>query len=409
MRKKRFIQSKYTKAEVDGIVAAVNLVLEREVHLDKAIMRVMKGNPGWNDYSRSFVATTVADLVRYYRLYATAIGDDKITRNNIFKFLACMLVRQGKDLPFIPPFKKIEKPAVVQAMRSIRDKKVLDSYPDWLYNLGKKELGKRWEPLAEALNEPAPLTLRVNVLKTNAEEVLAEMEEENVEAYPVPGFTDAIELKFPRNVFRFKGFKEGHFEVQDPASQMVSVLLDVKPGMRVVDACAGTGGKTLHIATIMRNKGKVIALDTIEGKLDDLRKRASRAGVQIIETRPIDSQKVVKRLYETADRLLLDVPCSGTGVLRRNPDAKWSLKPEELKALRDTQKEILDNYAPIVKPGGRLVYSTCSALPSESEQQVDAFLAKNKDYKLISDHRYWTDKDGTDTFYMAIIERAVQP
>jgi 16S rRNA (cytosine967-C5)-methyltransferase len=405
MRKKRIAQPKYRKDEVDGIVAAVSAVMEKGVHLDKALMRVMKNNPGWNNPARSFVATSVTDIVRYFRLYSEVTKQTEVNRQNIFQFLSCVLLRQGQEIPFIAPFKKINKDELGRALRSVKDKKVLDSYPDWLYNLCRKELGSRWEPLAQALNEPAPVTLRANIIKTNPEAIVEVLAEENIEARILPQFANAIELRFPRNVFRVKGFKEGWFEVQDPASQMVSVMLDLKPGMRVVDACAGTGGKTLHIAALMRNKGKVLALDTIEGKLDDLRKRASRAGVQIIETRFIESQKVVKRLHETADRLLLDVPCSGTGVLRRNPDAKWTLKPEEIKALHQTQKEILQTYAPIVKPGGRMVYSTCSALPSESEQQVDEFLKNNKDYKLLSDHRLWTDKDGTDTFYIAVIER----
>ncbi len=405
MRKKRFTQAKYRRDEIDGIVDAVSAVMEKGVYLDKALQRVMKTNPGWNDYSRSFVADTVSDIIRYFRLYSTVTGEEKITRLNVFAFIASSLIRQERVIPFIAPFKKIDKDKLGTAFRRIRDRRILDSYPDWLYNLGAKELGKKWTTLAQALNEQPRLALRANLIKNNPESLLAMLAEEKIEANILHRFADAVELSYNRNVFRLKGFKEGMFEVQDPASQMVSVFLDVRPGMRVVDACAGTGGKTLHIASLMHNKGKIIALDTIDGKLDDLRKRASRAGAQIIETRHIDSQKVIKRLYETADRLLLDVPCSGSGVFRRNPDAKWTLKPEEITALHQLQKEILQNYAPIVKKGGRIVYSTCSAFPSESEQQVDNFLAANKEFSMIRDHRFWTDKEETDTFYIAILER----
>lgn len=405
MRKKRVTQAKYRRDEIDGVVAAVNAVMLKGIHLDKALQRVMKSNPGWNDYSRSFVADTVSDLVRYFRLYSVVTGSEELTRQNVFEYIAASLIRQEREIPFIAPFKKVDKDKLASTLKKIRDRKVLDSYPDWLYNLGVKELGKKWTSLAQALNEAPKLALRANLIKIRPEDLLAKLEEENIDVRLLHSFADAIELRYNRNVFRFPGFKEGLFEVQDPASQMVSVLLDVKPGQRVVDACAGTGGKTLHIASLMRNKGKIIALDNVEGKLADLRKRASRAGAQIIETRHVDSQKVIKRLYDSADRLLLDVPCSGSGVFRRNPDAKWTLKPEEIPALHEIQRGILQNYSPIVKPGGRMVYSTCSAFPSESEEKVDEFLAKNKNFRLVSDHRFWTDKEYTDTFYVAVIER----
>jgi 16S rRNA (cytosine967-C5)-methyltransferase len=177
--------------------------------------------------------------------------------------------------------------------------------------------------------------------------------------------------------------------------------------MRVVDACAGGGGKTLHLAAMMENKGSIIALDTQGWKLEELRKRARRAGASNIETRSIESKKTIKRLYNTADRLLLDVPCSGLGVLRRNPDAKWKLQPEQIDQLRQTQQDILQSYAPITKPGGRMVYATCSILPSENQDQIQTFLASStgKDFKLISDQKILPQDDGFDGFYMALLER----
>ena len=147
-------------------------------------------------------------------------------------------------------------------------------------------------------------------------------------------------------------------------------LLDAKPGERVIDACAGGGGKTLHLAALMKNKGKIIAMDITERKLQSLRERCSRNGVDIAETRVIESMKTIKRLEKSADRVLLDVPCTGLGVLRRNPDKKWKISPEEITRLNALQKEILENYSQMVKIGGRLVYATCSCLPSENEKQV---------------------------------------
>jgi 16S rRNA (cytosine967-C5)-methyltransferase len=170
-------------------------------------------------------------------------------------------------------------------------------------------------------------------------------------------------------------FKEGLFEVQDASSQRVASFMYVEPGMRVIDACAGGGGKTLHIAALMQNKGRILALDVHDWKLNELRKRAGRAGVDIAETRVIESSKTLKRLANHADRLLLDVPCSGLGVLRRNPDAKWKLSEIEIDRLIIEQQDILTRYSAMVKPGGKLVYATCSILPSENEQQIERFLA----------------------------------
>ena len=175
--------------------------------------------------------------------------------------------------------------------------------------------------------------------------------------------------------------------------------------MRVIDACAGAGGKTLHLAALMKNKGKLIAMDVEATKLTELQKRARRAGVSNLEIRTIDSSKTIKRLENSADRLLLDVPCSGLGVLKRNPDAKWKLSPEFIQNVRDLQQHILQDYCNMIKKQGLLVYSTCSILPSENEQQVERFLKNNEDkFELLEEKHHWPS-DGFDGFYMALFRR----
>lgn len=208
-----------------------------------------------------------------------------------------------------------------------------------------------------------------------------------------------------KNVFSTKAFQLGFFEVQDWSSQQVAPMLDVAPGMRVIDACAGAGGKTLHLAALMKNKGKILALDIYEWKLKELRTRASRNGVDIIEVKVIEGQKTIKRLESSADRVLLDVPCSGLGVLRRNPDSKWKLSIEEIERLSLLQQEILTSYARMVKVGGKLVYSTCSILPSENERQVLSFLEKNPEFVLIKQKVFMPQDHNSDGFYMAQLER----
>ncbi|MNS80695.1 Ribosomal RNA small subunit methyltransferase B [compost metagenome] len=187
---------------------------------------------------------------------------------------------------------------------------------------------------------------------------------------------------------------------------MVVPLLDVQPGHRVIDACAGGGGKSLHMASLMKNKGKILSLDIHEWKLKELKDRAKRNGVDVIETRVIDTNKVIKRLADNADRVLLDVPCSGMGVLRRNPDAKWKLSNEEIDRLMILQQEILSTYSQMTKVGGQLVYATCSLLPSENELQVQKFLHDHSaKWSLVKEIHLRPDRDGFDGFYAALLKR----
>jgi 16S rRNA (cytosine967-C5)-methyltransferase len=216
---------------------------------------------------------------------------------------------------------------------------------------------------------------------------------------------DALVLKKRINVFQHPLFKEGYYEIQDAGSQCIAPFLQVEPGMRVIDACAGAGGKTMHLACLMENKGRLIALDVIEWKLGELRIRARRNGIGIIQTKVIDSTKVIKRLHGTADRLLLDSPCSGLGVLRRNPDAKWNLTPEFIENVKLTQAKILNDYTAMLRPGGKAVYATCSILPSENEQQVKSFLTRNTEFKWLDERKITPATDGFDGFYMALLEK----
>lgn len=194
--------------------------------------------------------------------------------------------------------------------------------------------------------------------------------------------------------------------MQDASSQKVAEVLNPKPGMRVIDACAGAGGKSLHIASLMENKGQVIALDIYGNKLKELKRRARRNGAHNIEPRVIDSTKVIKKLKASADKVLIDAPCSGLGVLRRNPDAKWKLQPEFLEKIKNTQQEILSSYSSMVKPGGQLVYATCSILPSENSEQVSTFLSSEagKDFSLVKEEKIYASKSGFDGFYIALLQ-----
>lgn len=390
------------------VAQALFTIFREDRYADKVIEYTLKQNPKAGSHDRAFIAETTYEIVRHYRLYAELLGRPAITEYDFWKICGIyFIVTKSLDLPDWVEFKGLdvndirEKAAALTQIRVFRE-----SVPDWLDELGSNELGDRWDTALNWLNRPAQVVLRANRLKTTRADLQAALQKEGIETTP-QGADDALVLERRQNVFQTQAFKNGLFEVQDFSSQLVAQLLAPEPGMRVVDACAGGGGKTLHLAALMQSKGQLVALDTLAWKLDELRLRARRAGASNIETRPIENRKAIKRLYNSADRLLLDVPCSGLGVLRRNPDSKWKLQPEFIEKLRATQQDILQFYSPIVKIGGRLVYATCSILPSENEQQVQLFLNSEpgKKFKLLEEKKILPQDSGFDGFYMALLER----
>ena len=400
---------KHHSLHIKAIFAVLKDIFENNEYADKAIEKVMRANKYWDVRERSFVSDVSYDMIRNWRLlYAASGAEGKLSEKNLWMVFGTYLVFDGYSLPESAYFKSLnEKKIVAQLEKFYKIRKLRESVPDWLDILGEKELGKDWDKIIRALNQPPTVVLRANSLKTTPKELMKVLEEEKIkDASLIVWSPDAVELKFPRNVFRTDAFHRGLFEVQDASSQMVSEYLNVSPGMRVIDACAGAGGKTLHLAALMKNKGRILALDVKDKKLQELKKRAARADVRIVETRKIDSSKVVKRLADTADRLLLDVPCSGLGVLRRNPDSKWKLDMEEIERVRKIQRDILSHFPQMTKIGGKMVYATCSILPSEGEEQVKWFLEQVGDkWTLLGEKRYSPDVHHADGFYMALLER----
>jgi 16S rRNA (cytosine967-C5)-methyltransferase len=309
-------------------------------------------------------------------------------------------------LPKWEEFKNVDEKKVHHNYKQLKtQRKLVHSLPDWLDDLGWAELGKQWNKEVEALNEAAPVVLRVNTLKVAKADLVKSLAEKNISTQPVQGCKDALILKQRQNLFITPEFKAGHFEVQDASSQLVAEFLQIEPGMRIIDACAGAGGKSLHMAAISQNKGRILSLDTEQWKLDEAKKRARRAGVSNLDTRLIEGAKTIKKLYDTADRLLLDVPCSGLGVIKRNPDAKWKLSLDFINKVKAEQAAILEEYAKILKVGGKLVYATCSILPSENQFQVDKFLANHSNYSLEEARVVLPSESGFDGFFMARIIR----
>lgn len=398
---------KFHKNLIQAIVASVDQIFNQNIYADKLIERTLKSNPKWGSRDRKIVAETIYELVRWKRLYLTILGDDAATIKNIWLLTGIHFILQKTTLPSWDEFSTLNKEEILLRSNNLQNqRKIRESIPDWLDEIGEKELGDEWDSEIAALNQQAKVVLRVNELKINRDELINLFAQEAVEVIPHQEVKSALILNERKNVFKSELFKSGFFEIQDVSSQLVAPFLQLEPGMRVIDACAGAGGKSLHIATILQNKGKVIALDTEKWKLDELQKRGKRNGVQNIEVKVIESSKTIKRLKESADRLLLDVPCSGLGVLRRNPDAKWKMSIERIQELKIVQQQILSNYQSMLKPGGIMVYSTCSILPSENQQQIEKFLLGNNNFSLIEEKIISPSKSGFDGFYIAVLKKS---
>lgn len=392
------------------VIDSIRDIFNEGVYADKAVEKALKRDKRWGSRDRKFVAETIYEIVRWKRLYAEiAEVKEPFDRNNLWRLFSVWCVLKGIALPDwnqIEPTPSRRIKGKFDELSKIR--KFRESIPDWIDEVAVSELGEElWTKELAALNKQAEVILRTNTLNTTKEALQKKLQDESIFTEFIPNHSDALRLVERANVFRTEVFKKGYFEVQDASSQLVAEYLDVAPGMKVIDTCAGAGGKTLHLASFMKNKGQIIAMDIYESKLKKLKIRARRNKVHNIDTRVIDSTKPIKKLYNKADRVLIDAPCSGIGVLRRNPDSKWKLQPEFLDNIKKVQQDILQKYSKMVKSGGKLVYATCSVLPSENQNQITEFLASEsgKDFKLIKDNKVFAHTSGFDGFYMALLEK----
>lgn len=395
---------------VEAVVGALMQIFNENRQADKVIEYVLKSNKKWGARDRAFIAENTYEVVRWWRLLKFVGGPGCVrieSEASFYLILGCWFIIKKYDLPNWGEFSQIDKKSVLEKFEEAqKTRKIRESIPDWLDEIGEKELGEKWEAELAALNQQAPVVLRANTLKINKLQLQKTLKEQGIETHTVEGVKDALTLEKRANVFKSEAFKNGLFEVQDAGSQLITEFFEIESGqgLRAIDACAGAGGKTLHLAALMQNKGKIIAMDVEDWKLQELKRRAKRNDVQNVETKLIET-KTIKRLKETADLLLLDVPCSGLGVIRRNPDAKWKMKPDFIENIKKTQAEIIKEYSQMLKRGGRMIYATCSILPSESEDQVKKFLSEYPDFQFIKEHRTSIAKDGFDGFYMALLER----
>lgn len=390
---------------VEAVVKSLQICFFEKVKADKVIEKTLKSDRRWGARDRAFIAENFYEIIRWWRLliYISGIDEKDWEDKSVYQLVnTWIFLNTGKLF-----YKTKADEAFINKMNKNRVSlsgfnAITSSIPDWLHEEGLASYGADWERLVVTLNTPAKVYLRANTFKGTKMDLAQRLIMEGIETEQPDFLSDGLVLSQKKNVFATSAFKEGWFEVQDGGSQLIAPLLDVRPGMRVCDACAGAGGKTLHLSNLMQNRGKIIAMDIHEHKLKELQARCKRNGAGNVETRLIES-KTIKRLISSFDRLLLDVPCSGTGVIRRNPDAKWKLRPNFITELEITQQNIINNYSKMLRPGGKMVYATCSILPRENEIQVRKFLEKNPNFELIEELWILPHLLDTDGFYAAVL------
>lgn len=328
-----------------------------------------------------------------------------------FATLVLQAQEEGRPTPALP-LATPERDALIRVVDDVVKRSPIDvraSLPTWLCERLVQQGG---EALALASTGTPPQTLRVNTLKTTRDALLATLRQQGLKVRPCERSPIGIVTDGRADIFRTPAFFDGTFEMQDEGSQLVALHAAAQPGERVVDGCAGAGGKTLAMAAQMGGTGTIVALDIHGGRLKALQERARRAGAHNVRAIDLEeSGKILKRLKGSSDLVLVDAPCTGTGVLRRNPDTGWRLQPEDVERLTVLQRSLLDTYAPLVRPGGRMVYATCSLLAEENDGAITHFLASHPDFALEAQPLSLNPADTApgghwDGFFAATLRRA---
>lgn len=385
---------KLHKNLVAAVAQALSQIIAEGNNAEQVVEALLASNKSWGARDRHFIAENIYEIVRNQRWLEHCAQN-----SNPYFLLAARLKLQGIELPEWEEFKGFALNFPLEKT----ERKIELSIPDWLDNFGVKELGEKiWQQEMQAMHNTAKVCLRVNTLKTTFDNCLLQLEKENIEFETIE---NTIILSGRRNIKSTKVYQNGLVEIQDFNSQKIVPLLQAEPFETVIDACAGAGGKALHLAAEMQNKGTIYALDVFEKKLKELNKRAQRAGVKNIVTAEANTT-ILSQLENKADKLLLDVPCSGSGVFRRKPDSKFKLNEAHLTELQNLQWQILSVYKNMLKPGGTMLYVTCSIFPSENEKQIERFLNQfGNTFKLKGEYHFSPAQTGFDGFFAALLTK----
>lgn len=417
--KARFTPSLFAHAE-----AVLGQFLRFEYPADAVVSRYFREHRQLGHADRAFVAETVFAVLRRGRSLEARCGEQLSDRHLL---LVALAITRGWNKRELEPVLKGSEEEWLAAAKAMPEADfppaVRCDMPDWLYAALEKQFGaEETLKLAHALNLPAPLDLRVNTLKTDRDAVLARFAADGIAAEAAPLSPIAIRLREKPALAQHPLFLEGAVEVQDEGSQLLGYLLEPRRGEMVIDLCAGAGGKTLLLGALMKNTGRLHAYDVSDKRLANLKPRLARSGLSNVHPARIESERdqKLKRLAGKADRVLVDAPCSGLGTLRRNPDLKWRQSEDSVAELTGKQASILDAAAKLVRPGGRLVYATCSLLAAENDAVVEAFLARHPEFRLtpasgvLAKHGITVDGDllrllphqhHTDGFFAAVLDR----
>ncbi len=390
----------------DGIVEGVQEILGNRGALRPTLKNILIKNRKWGSNDRKLVGKGIIEIIRWKRKF-DVIGKLNVKSKNYYKnLLVVWSIYNDIEFEESLTFSELKKDNICKNISITNSKRVFkNSIPDWLDSLGMKTYGKViWEKEIQALNRPAKLFLRTNTLKTNVKKLQAYLKENHkINTNKVSNIPNALVVKENKILTHLDIYKKGWFEIQDLNSQKISIFTNPKPNMLIIDTCAGSGGKTLHLATIMRNKGRIIATDSSDRKRKQLENRLKRNGISIVEYLNIENKGLLKKYYNSANIVIIDAPCSGLGVLKRNPAAKWHINPNRIRQLVGIQKQILQDYATLVKSGGNLIYATCTIFPNENQNQIKNFL-KSKiglEFNLEKQEILLSQNTNGDGFYMA--------
>jgi len=371
----------------NGLVSSLSYLFENKSSASKVIQYTFKQNKKWGSRDRKVFAETFYTIVRYAGWYFSALEKKDFSTLSVEEaYKIVTLFEEGHELTE-PKMFHMKHSISSDLEEVLRSEQSIDGMHDFL----------------KESNLEAPVFLRVNSLKINDQACIKALADEGVHSSCVK--KNCLRLAERKNIFATSAFKKGFFEIQDGASQDVAPFMDLDNGMRVADSCSGAGGKALHVAAQLENSGTLVAMDIFPRRLEELKKRAKRAGVSNLQIKPIESTKTVKRMESKFDRVLLDVPCTGAGTYRRKPEAKLFFSKEEHERLKVTQQEILDLHSRLVKPGGKLIYATCSVFASENRNQVDGFLSKNQSFEFEEDVTNTVGQSGYDGFYMSKLKK----
>ena len=381
----------------EACILTLEEILSGREAADRAVGAALGSHPKWGSRDRAFFASTVYETVRWRRRLEFLAGVNEPAPAQVAAGLHWQLAGYARppwaEWPEVPDHVLTERTALLAAgPRAVRE-----SIPDALDTLASAALGPAWDAELAALNQPAPVFLRIHPQRTTLAKTITALAAAGVSAEPVPGAPLALRVTAGRVSPRLA--QTGDFEIQDAGSQQVAPFLQPEPGQTVLDICAGAGGKTLHLVALMENRGELHAFDTASHKLKTLRLRAERAGVKVKTN--LAEPEVLSRFMGEADRVLVDAPCSGTGTLRRHPDLKYHVTAESLEEVTTLQRQILHRAARTVRDGGRLVYATCSLLPAENEAQAAWFTAEYPEFTFEEERRLSPAATGWDGFYMA--------